>query len=264
MSTLAHYALVMYFKKTRENCTRHIVLTWCGPYFNDAPSYALIQLVVHSLNVCSIPFTADILTSTSRRMIVSISECSDSWHVRINASHIVLLQVAWSCSNYTYCFQFGGCCVSAQFVLSRGTVNTWFGVNIGWGLVLTFAVYAGFYISGDKSIHSSLIFMLSVICLLTWNSFKMKGTTARVAQWTSAFSNIAKRTVLVYQMLTAPSVSSFSCALMISRQARALVIICSVNTVLNFGCLAHSHFDQFGYGRDQKFLLSWSLCLQMD
>uniref|UniRef100_F1L4B4 Aquaporin-3 n=1 Tax=Ascaris suum TaxID=6253 RepID=F1L4B4_ASCSU len=49
----------------------------------------------------------------------------------------------------TALLMFGGCCVSAQFVLSRGTVNTWFGVNIGWGLVLTFAVYAGFYISGS-------------------------------------------------------------------------------------------------------------------
>ncbi|VDK53191.1 unnamed protein product [Anisakis simplex] len=45
--------------------------------------------------------------------------------------------------------KFGGCCSSAQFILSDFKLNAWLGVNLGWGLALVFAVYAGANISGS-------------------------------------------------------------------------------------------------------------------
>uniref|UniRef100_A0A8R1I1X2 Aquaporin n=1 Tax=Caenorhabditis japonica TaxID=281687 RepID=A0A8R1I1X2_CAEJA len=43
---------------------------------------------------------------------------------------------------------FGGECVNAQYVLSKGKNNEWIGIALGWGLVLMLAVMMGSRISG--------------------------------------------------------------------------------------------------------------------
>ncbi|VDK63491.1 unnamed protein product [Anisakis simplex] len=44
--------------------------------------------------------------------------------------------------------QLGGLGSKAQYILSKQLQNTWISVNLGGGLSLAFAVYAGYHISG--------------------------------------------------------------------------------------------------------------------
>uniref|UniRef100_A0A0M3HU44 Aquaporin n=1 Tax=Ascaris lumbricoides TaxID=6252 RepID=A0A0M3HU44_ASCLU len=97
----------------------------------------------------------------------------------------------------TALLMFGGCCVSAQFVLSRGTVNTWFGVNIGWGLVLTFAVYAGFYISGSH-LNPAVSFFLFTMGRLSG----LKCAVYSIAQTLGAFFGALLTFMIYYDAIT--------------------------------------------------------------
>ncbi|VDO05094.1 unnamed protein product, partial [Haemonchus placei] len=58
-------------------------------------------------------------------------------------------------------FQFGGCSVNAQFVLSQRRTNEWIAVAIGWGLVLLFAVQMSFRISGGHLNPAVSFFLLT-------------------------------------------------------------------------------------------------------
>ncbi|GMT16423.1 hypothetical protein PFISCL1PPCAC_7720, partial [Pristionchus fissidentatus] len=49
----------------------------------------------------------------------------------------------------TFILVFLGLCNVAQFVLSGERVNSWLAVNVGWGLIITFAIYTAARTSGS-------------------------------------------------------------------------------------------------------------------